>query len=154
MTYAVSDAGSSQASEFVALNCAHICPGKPPPDDTSCRCCLPLAWDTHHRRRIRYPTSTAPTLQVERITGRWVHPSSGRSYHTKFAPPKVPGVDDATGEPLMQRKDDNAETLKARLAAFHAQTTPVIQHYKDRAVALHADKPAKEVAKEINEALK
>jgi hypothetical protein len=63
--------------------------------------------------------------QVERVTGRWIHPGSGRSYHTKFAPPKVPGRDDITGEPLIQRKDDNADTLKARLAAFHAQTTPV-----------------------------
>jgi hypothetical protein len=62
---------------------------------------------------------------VERITGRWIHPASGRSYHTKFAPPRVPGRDDITGEPLVQRKDDNADTLKARLAAFHAQTTPV-----------------------------
>lgn len=62
---------------------------------------------------------------AERVTGRWVHAASGRSYHTKFAPPRVPGVDDVTGEPLMQRKDDNAETLKSRLAAFHAQTAPV-----------------------------
>lgn len=130
-------------------------------------------------------------LLVERITGRWVHPASGRSYHggwagragaaaahvvgtcaevlgaahlcppacvrlapqpharpgcspgptsadrpapalprpphaaEKFAPPKVAGVDDVTGEPLVKRKDDNAETLKSRLAAFHAQTAPV-----------------------------
>ena len=64
------------------------------------------------------------SVLVERVTGRWVHPASGRSYHTKFAPPRVPGVDDQTGEPLMQRKDDNAETLKSRLAAFHAQTAP------------------------------
>jgi hypothetical protein len=62
---------------------------------------------------------------VERVTGRWIHAASGRSYHTKFAPPKVAGVDDLTGEPLMQRKDDNAATLKSRLAAYHAQTTPV-----------------------------
>ena len=62
---------------------------------------------------------------VERVTGRWVHPASGRSYHTKFAPPRVPGTDDQTGEPLIQRKDDNAETLKSRLSAFHAQTAPV-----------------------------
>lgn len=82
-------------------------------------------------RHLTQP-STPPPLphpptrqQVERITGRWIHPASGRSYHTKFAPPRVPGRDDITGEPLVQRKDDNADTLKARLAAFHAQTTPV-----------------------------
>jgi len=62
---------------------------------------------------------------VERVTGRWIHPASGRSYHEKFAPPRTPGVDDVTGEPLVKRKDDNADTLKARLAAFHAQTAPV-----------------------------
>ena len=64
-------------------------------------------------------------LLVERVTGRWVHPASGRSYHERFAPPKVAGRDDVTGEALIKRKDDNAETLKARLAAFHAQTAPV-----------------------------
>ena len=64
-------------------------------------------------------------LQVERVTGRLIHPASGRSYHEKFAPPKKPGVDDITGEPLIRRKDDNAETLKSRLSAFHTQTTPV-----------------------------
>ena len=54
---------------------------------------------------------------------------AGRSYHTKFAPPKVPGKDDITGEDLMKRKDDNAETLKSRLDAFHKQTQPVIDYY-------------------------
>ena len=63
--------------------------------------------------------------QVERVTGRLIHPASGRSYHEKFAPPRVAGKDDVTGEPLIRRKDDNAETLKARLEAFHSQTKPV-----------------------------
>lgn len=67
----------------------------------------------------------ASFAQVERVTGRWIHPASGRSYHEKFAPPKVPGRDDVTGEPLVQRRDDNADTLKNRLQAFHAQTKPV-----------------------------
>ena len=60
---------------------------------------------------------------VERITGRMIHPTSGRSYHTKFAPPKVEGKDDVTGEPLIKRKDDNADTLVARLTAFHNQVS-------------------------------
>jgi len=64
-------------------------------------------------------------LQVERITGRWIHPGSGRSYHNKFAPPKQEGKDDLTGEDLIQRKDDNAETLKKRLEAYHRDTVPV-----------------------------
>ncbi|PNG85269.1 Adenylate kinase 1, partial [Tetrabaena socialis] len=68
-------------------------------------------------------------------------------------PPQVAGVDDLTGEPLMQRKDDNAETLKARLGAFHSQTTPVIDYYAARVVALKADRPQDEVAKQITSAL-
>ncbi|GIL45588.1 hypothetical protein Vafri_2792 [Volvox africanus] len=92
-------------------------------------------------------------LLVERVTGRWVHPGSGRSYHEKFAPPKVTGVDDITGEPLIKRKDDNADTLKARLAAFHSQTTPVIEHYAKKVVVLKADRPQDEVARSIAAAL-
>lgn len=95
------------------------------------------------------------SILEERITGRWMHPSSGRSYHSKFAPPKVPGVDDVTGEPLIQRKDDTAEVLKSRLEAFHRQTEPVIDYYKKKGVVanLHAEKPAKEVATEIQKTL-
>lgn len=84
--------------------------------------CLQAWWLSCQQCRDLAPV---PMAQVERVTGRWIHPASGRSYHEKFAPPKNPGVDDITGEPLIKRKDDNAETLKARLAAFHAQTTPV-----------------------------
>ena len=71
----------------------------------------------------------------------------------KFAPPKVAGVDDVTGEPLVKRKDDNAETLKSRLAAFHAQTAPVIAHYKDKLVNIKADRAQEDVAKQIHKAL-
>ena len=67
---------------------------------------------------------------VERVTGRRIHQASGRSYHVKFAPPKVAGKDDITGEPLIQRKDDNEETLRTRLGAFHKQTAPVLAHYQ------------------------
>ncbi|CAK4373973.1 unnamed protein product [Aphanomyces euteiches] len=66
---------------------------------------------------------------VERISGRRIHANSGRSYHVKFNPPKVEGIDDVTGEPLIQRKDDNVDTLSARLDAFHKQTQPVIDFY-------------------------
>lgn len=93
------------------------------------------------------------SLLVERVTGRWVHSASGRSYHEKFAPPKIPGVDDITGEPLVKRKDDNAETLKSRLAAFHAQTAPVINYYKEKIVNIKADKSQENVADQIHKAL-
>lgn len=69
-------------------------------------------------------------LLVARITGRLVHPASGRSYHKIFNPPKNDMKDDVTGEPLIQRSDDNAETLKKRLSTYHAQTSPVVEYYK------------------------
>ncbi|KAF2688681.1 adenylate kinase [Lentithecium fluviatile CBS 122367] len=69
-------------------------------------------------------------LLVSRITGRLVHPASGRSYHKIFNPPKTNMTDDITGEPLIQRSDDNAETLKKRLGTYHAQTAPVVAYYQ------------------------
>jgi len=71
-------------------------------------------------------------ILVERICGRLIHAASGRSYHEKFHPPKVAGKDDVTGEPLTRRKDDNAETLKSRLTAFHNQTKPVVDYYANQ----------------------
>ncbi|KAI0414925.1 hypothetical protein EKO27_g11223 [Xylaria grammica] len=73
-------------------------------------------------------------LLVARITGRLVHPASGRSYHQIFNPPKKPMTDDLTGEPLIQRSDDNADALKKRLATYHAQTVPVVGYYKDTGI--------------------
>ncbi|RSL54407.1 adenylate kinase [Fusarium duplospermum] len=70
------------------------------------------------------------SLLVARITGRLVHPASGRSYHTTFNPPKEYMKDDITGEPLIQRSDDNAEALKKRLVTYHKQTEPVVGYYK------------------------
>lgn len=66
---------------------------------------------------------------LKRMSGRRVHPSSGRSYHIEFNPPRVPGLDDVTGEPLVQRSDDNEETVKKRIATYHAQTKPLINYY-------------------------
>lgn len=93
------------------------------------------------------------SLLVERVTGRLIHPASGRSYHEKFAPPKVEGQDDVTGEPLIRRKDDNAETLKARLAAFHAETTPVVKYYSSKVANIKADLPQDNVAEQIRKAV-
>jgi adenylate kinase len=66
---------------------------------------------------------------IERMSGRRVHPASGRTYHVKFNPPKVPGKDDVTGENLIQRDDDKEETVRNRLAVYHAQTEPLIAYY-------------------------
>jgi len=71
-------------------------------------------------------------LLISRITGRLIHPGSGRSYHKEFNPPKKPMTDDATGEPLIQRSDDNVETLRKRLATYHQQTGPVVGYYKNQ----------------------
>ncbi|GLB35521.1 putative catalyzes the reversible transfer of the terminal phosphate group between ATP and AMP [Lyophyllum shimeji] len=69
-------------------------------------------------------------LLISRITGRLIHPASGRTYHREFHPPKKPMKDDVTGEPLIQRSDDNVETLRKRLDTYHKQTGPVVDYYK------------------------
>ncbi len=66
---------------------------------------------------------------VERMSGRWAHLASGRTYHVKFNPPKVAGRDDVTGETLVQRDDDQETTVKNRLAVYHKQTFPLIDYY-------------------------
>lgn len=66
---------------------------------------------------------------VKRMSGRRVHPASGRTYHVDFNPPKVNGRDDVTGEPLIQRDDDKEETVRKRLEVYHEQTEPLIDYY-------------------------
>jgi len=79
------------------------------------------------------------SLLVRRITGRLIHKPSGRSYHEEFSPPKVPMMDDITGEPLIKRSDDNAETLKSRLEAYHKQTAPLVDYYRARGIHTSVD---------------
>ena len=67
---------------------------------------------------------------VERMSGRWVHVASGRTYHVKYNPPRVPGKDDVTGEDLVQREDDREDTVRKRLAVYHRQTEPLVEYYK------------------------
>lgn len=66
---------------------------------------------------------------IKRMSGRRVHSASGRSYHVEYNPPKVEGIDDETGEPLMQRDDDKVETVAKRLKIYHDQTEPLIEYY-------------------------
>lgn len=66
---------------------------------------------------------------INRIGGRRVHPESGRIYHIQFNPPKTEGVDDVTGEPLIQRDDDKEETVKKRLDVYYQQTKPLVDFY-------------------------
>jgi adenylate kinase len=69
------------------------------------------------------------TAIVERMSGRRAHLPSGRTYHVTFNPPKVAGIDDVTGEPLVQRADDSEATVKKRLEVYHAQTRPLVAYY-------------------------
>jgi len=70
---------------------------------------------------------------IERMSGRRVHPASGRTYHVKFNPPKQEGLDDVTGEPLVQRDDDKEETVRNRLAVYREQTRPLVDFYSKMA---------------------
>lgn len=72
---------------------------------------------------------------VRRMSGRRVHPASGRSYHVVFNPPRVPDVDDESGEALVQRDDDREDTVRNRLHVYHEQTEPLISFYSQRAAA-------------------
>lgn len=67
---------------------------------------------------------------IQRLSGRRLHPASGRVYHIKYKPPKVEGKDDVTGEDLILRDDDKEATVKARLAVYHEQTEPLVGYYK------------------------
>jgi adenylate kinase len=66
---------------------------------------------------------------VKRLAGRRVHPQSGRTYHVEYNPPKVKGIDDITGEALIQRDDDKEETVRKRLSIYHEQTKPLVAYY-------------------------
>jgi adenylate kinase len=66
---------------------------------------------------------------VKRMAGRRMHLQSGRTYHVEFNPPKVDGIDDVTGETLIQRDDDKEETVRKRLSVYHEQTKPLVGYY-------------------------
>ena len=78
---------------------------------------------------------------IERMSGRWVHLPSGRSYHVKFNPPKVEGKDDSTGEALIQRDDDKVETVSKRLDVYQKQTRPLVAYYTDWSATGDAQAP-------------
>ncbi|EKD45530.1 MAG: hypothetical protein ACD_69C00249G0002 [uncultured bacterium] len=72
---------------------------------------------------------------VDRLSGRRIHSESGRTYHLKYSPPKIPGVDDVTGEVLIQRADDKEEAIRHRLQVYHEKTEPLVKYFKDMASA-------------------
>ncbi|QID18242.1 adenylate kinase [Nitrogeniibacter mangrovi] len=82
---------------------------------------------------------------IERMSGRRVHVASGRTYHVKYNPPKVEGKDDVTGEDLIQRDDDQEETVRKRLEVYHAQTKPLLDYYQSWSATGEAAAPKVEV---------
>ncbi len=76
--------------------------------------------------------AVADAVIINRLSGRRVHPGSGRVYHVQFNPPQQPGIDDVSGEALMQRDDDKEETVRKRLQVYNKQTAPLIRFYRDQ----------------------
>ena len=85
-------------------------------------------------RRVRIDAVVEITVPdqniIERMSGRRVHPGSGRTYHVRFNPPATGGIDDVTGEPLVQRDDDQESTVRRRIEVYHEQTAPIIEYYQ------------------------
>jgi adenylate kinase len=86
-----------------------------------------------HRSAVAILFQVDMAVLIERLTGRWTHVASGRVYHERYAPPKAPGLDDVTGEPLVQREDDKEETIRKRLGVYEDQTRPLIAYYDNPA---------------------
>lgn len=82
---------------------------------------------------------TPLSVIMERIAGRWVHQPSGRVYNTSFNAPRVPGIDDVTGEPLIQRPDDSEEVYRARFQKFQETSEPVLDHYAKKGVLIEIE---------------
>eukprot|EP01038_Epipyxis_sp_PR26KG_P016850 gene16850-23082_t len=92
-------------------------------------------------------------LLIKRVTGRLIHPSSGRAYNIYFNPPKVAGKDDETGEPLIRRGDDTEEKLRTRLSEFHSKTIPVLKYYSTKVANIKADDDMNTITDNIRSAL-
>jgi adenylate kinase len=106
-----------------------------------------------HRSAVAVLFDVDQNVLIDRLTGRWTHPASGRVYHERYAPPEVAGIDDATGEPLVQREDDKEETIRKRLAEYDQLTTPLIGYYDNpadpRLVKVDALAPIDAVTKQL-----
>ena len=97
---------------------------------------------------------------IRRLDGRRTHPASGRTYHVEYNPPRVVGLDDATGEALIQRDDDTPGVVARRLETYHEQTAPLVEHYRRasesgvvRYVAVDGAGGVEQVRREITERL-
>jgi adenylate kinase len=95
--------------------------------------------EDHKKIDFAIKLSIPDSVLVTRITGRLIHPPSGRSYHVDLKPPREPMKDDATGETLVQRPDDNETTFRQRLETYYRQTAPVAEYYDKRHVLRNID---------------
>lgn len=92
-------------------------------------------------------------LLIKRVTGRLIHPASGRTYNIYFNPPKVAGKDDVTGEPLIKRGDDTEDKLRTRLEEFHNKTVPVLNYYGNKVANINADDDMDNITENIRKSL-
>ena len=92
-------------------------------------------------------------LLIKRVTGRLIHPASGRTYNIYFSPPQEEGKDDVTGEPLIKRSDDTEEKLRTRLEEFHMKTQPVLKYYASKVANINADDDMDRVTEKIRKSL-
>lgn len=90
---------------------------------------------------------------VSRMSGRRMHPESGRVYHIKYNPPKNEGIDDITNEPLIMRDDDKEETVRNRLLVYHNQTKPLIYYYDNNVITINGSQPIEKVKSSIIESI-
>ena len=90
---------------------------------------------------------------VSRMSGRRMHPDSGRVYHIKYNPPKNEGKDDITNEPLIIRDDDKEETVRNRLLVYHNQTKPLINYYDNNVITINGSQPIEKVKSSIIESI-
>jgi adenylate kinase len=95
---------------------------------------------------------------IDRMSGRRVHPGSGRNYHLVYQPPKNDGFDDITGEPLIQREDDMPETVKHRLQVYQDETKPLVAYYQSQEskstlkyIAVDGSQPVEKVFEDIEQ---
>jgi adenylate kinase len=92
---------------------------------------------------------------IARLTGRWSNPRTGRTYHAVFNPPRVAGIDDDDGGPLVQRPDDSLEVVENRLDTYDQQTAPLVGYYESTGLLRHIDalQPIEAVTADILQAL-
>lgn len=95
----------------------------------------------HQPLNIVFHLQVPEEVLLERVKERWLHPASGRIYNSTFSPPKVPGKDDVTGEPLVRRLDDDANLMETRIRTYHESTLPLLHYYRETGLLIDVESP-------------